>query len=65
MVTPMNDNNRKQASPNEARTANGHTITVLTNLPEKMPVVDGEVSLLSTYFSSLLTQIAANDNLED
>jgi hypothetical protein len=37
---------------------------ILTNLPYRLPVVDGEAELIEGYLSDLLSAIIANDNDE-
>ena len=38
---------------------------ILTNLPEKIPVLTGEIALLETYWAAILDVMAANDNEAD
>jgi len=38
---------------------------ILTNLPEKLPVLPGEIALLETYWGAILDLMAANDNDAD
>ncbi len=37
-------------------------IRILTNLPDKIPVLPGEIALLETYWGAILDLMAANDN---
>lgn len=35
---------------------------ILTNFPDQMPVIDGEIALIEAYLSDLISGIIANDN---
>jgi len=41
------------------------TCRVVTNIPEKLPVIQAEIDLLQTYWAAILDVIAANDNDPD
>lgn len=38
------------------------TVNVVTNLPDKLPIVTGELELFERYFLKLLAEPVANDN---
>lgn len=38
---------------------------ILTNLPERIPVLSGEIALLKTYWGAILDLMLANDNDAD
>lgn len=42
--------------------ARGARVTILTNLPEKLPVIEGEVSLIHAFLGELVARLAVNDN---
>ena len=52
------------ASPTAAapQVTKGGISRILTNLPEQIPVLSGEIALLQTYWGAILGLIAANDN---
>jgi hypothetical protein len=37
---------------------------ILTNLPDRLPVMQGESDLIVAYFGDIIGQIIANDNSE-
>lgn len=41
---------------------NRDAVRILTNLPEIVPVLPGEIALLETYWGAILDLMAANDN---
>ncbi len=45
-----------------ARKPRQGTVRILTNLPDKIPVLSGEIALLETYWGAILDLMAANDN---
>jgi len=42
--------------------ARGPRLTILSNLPDTLPVIGGEVALIHAYLSELVARLAANDN---
>jgi len=55
----------KPARAEKSAKARGPRMTVLTNLPEKLPVIVGEVALIHAYLGELVARLAMNDNEED
>jgi hypothetical protein len=45
--------------------ARGPRVTILTNLPEKLPVIEGEVALIHAFLGELVARLAVNDNGDD
>jgi len=45
--------------------ARGARVTILTNLPEKLPVIAGEVALIHAYLNELVARLAMNDNEDE
>jgi hypothetical protein len=45
--------------------ARGPRVTILTNLPEKLPVIEGEVALIHSFLGELVARLAVNDNEDD
>lgn len=50
---------------NPGRKSDQGIVRILTNLPEKIPVLPGEIALLETYWGAILDLMAANDNEAD
>ena len=50
---------------NPARNPRQGVVRILTNLPDKIPVLSGEIALLETYWGAILDLMAANDNDAD
>ena len=45
-----------------ARSPRQGSVRILTNLPDKIPILSGEIALLETYWGAILDLMAANDN---
>lgn len=45
-----------------ARSPRQGSVQILTNLPDNIPVLSGEIALLETYWGAILDLMAANDN---
>lgn len=45
--------------------ARGARVTIITDLPERLPVIAGEAALIHTYLSELVARLAMNDNEDD
>ena len=45
--------------------ARGVRVTIYTDLPDKLPVMPGEIALLHSYLGELVARLAANDNGDD
>jgi hypothetical protein len=43
----------------------GPRVTILTNLPEKLPVIAGEAALIRAFLGDLVARIAVNDNEDE
>jgi len=53
---------KKLTCDNAVRKPYEGTVRILTNLPDKIPVLSGEIALLETYWGAILDLMAANDN---
>ena len=43
----------------------GLRVTIHTNLPDKLPVLSGEVALIRAFLGDLVARIAVNDNEDE
>ena len=64
----MDDQKQEPEQPARGETspkARGVRVTILTDLPEKLPVIAGEAALIHAYLGELVARLAMNDNGED
>jgi hypothetical protein len=55
----------KPASSQDGAQARRVQVTILTELPDTLPVLSSEVALIRSYLGELVARIATNDNGDD
>jgi len=55
----------QEDNPDDPPQHRGPRVTIITNLPEKLPDLPGEVALIRAFLGELVARIAVNDNEDE